>query len=173
MLSARQTKIARRLLTTSTRSLHIHGTLVGKNPSSIEPGDFAAVEIPITEKKVVAFADLTGDHNPIHLDEEVAKQSRFKQRIAHGFLFASAIPAVFACALPGAVYLKQTMKFVSPVYFEEVVRTTISVVRLEPKPRGIGTVIECTTVCEVKRNNSYVKVVDGLAEVLVPPTSPK
>ncbi len=64
----------------------------------------------LTETDVVDFADLTGDHNPLHLDEEFAKRTRFKGRIVHGMLTASFLSTVVAIMPgPGTIYLSQSL----------------------------------------------------------------
>src|SRR5687768_6972140 len=80
-------------------------------------GQSATMEHTVTDAMIVAFADLTGDHNPVHLDEEVASRSRFKGRIAHGMLGAGFISAAIATRLPGpgTIYLEQALKFTRPV----------------------------------------------------------
>ncbi|MFL6282448.1 MAG: MaoC family dehydratase [Pyrinomonadaceae bacterium] len=126
-------------------------------------GDAAEVSKTITDEDVRAFAELTGDRNPVHLDEEYASTTRFGRRIAHGMLGASLISTVLASKLPGAgsVYLSQTLRFNAPVYLEDTVtaRVTVKHVR-EDKP-----VITLETVCVNQRGE---RVVEGEAVVLVP-----
>ena len=70
-----------------------------------------------SQEQVIAFAEVTGDNNPIHLDEAYAKTTVFKQRILHGFLGASVFSKVFGTMFPGegTVYLKQSMSFLRPM----------------------------------------------------------
>ncbi len=77
----------------------------------------------ITDKMVRDFAEVSGDHNKIHVDEEFAKTTRFGKRIAHGMLIASIISRTLAHQLPGegGVYLAQTLKFVHPVFIDDTV----------------------------------------------------
>src|SRR5918994_7915527 len=100
-------------------------------------GDSAEITKTITDGDVQAFADLTGDHNPVHVDDEFAKTTRFGRRIAHGMLTASLISSVLANKLPGegSVYLGQTLQFVAPVFpgDEVTARVTVKEVR-EGKP---------------------------------------
>lgn len=125
-------------------------------------GDSASLSKMITEADVQAFADVTGDHNPVHLDEEFAKTTRFGRRIAHGMLGASLISSAIANQLPGpgSVYLGQTLKFVSPVYPGDTItaRITVTTVR-EDKP-----IISLETICE---NQNKEVVIKGEATVLV------
>ena len=143
------------------------GTLNGKkNVSSIIIGDWSACELFISDKRVLAFAEATGDFNPIHLDEETGKQSRFGRRIAHGFLSASLFPTLFAFCFPGSVYLSQDLKFKSPVYLGDTVKANIKIEKIDKKPRNFGTVVTCTTQCTVDSRSTVV--VDGVAKVLIP-----
>jgi acyl dehydratase len=100
-------------------------------------GDSAEITKKIEQADIDAFASVTGDHNPVHVDEEFAKKTRFGRRIAHGMLTASLISAVLANKLPGegSVYLGQTLKFVAPVFpgDEITARVTVKEIR-EDKP---------------------------------------
>ena len=129
---------------------------------SLKVGDAAEVSKTITDEDVRAFAELTGDRNPVHLDEEYAARTRFGRRIAHGMLGASLISAVLANELPGrgTVYLSQTLKFTAPVFLGDTVtaRVTVRHVR-EDKP-----VVTLETVCT---NDRGERVVEGEAVVLV------
>ncbi len=94
----------------------------------IKVGDSASISKTITDGDIQAFADVTGDHNPIHLDDEYAAKTRFGSRIAHGMLSAALISAVLANELPGAgsVYLSQTLKFVKPVFPGDTVTARVA-----------------------------------------------
>ena len=126
-------------------------------------GDAAEVSKTITDEDVRAFAELSGDRNPVHLDEEFAATTRFGRRIAHGMLGASLISTVLASELPGpgSVYLSQTLRFNAPVFLGDTVtaRVTIKHVR-EDKP-----VVTLETVCTNQRGE---RVVEGEAVVLAP-----
>jgi 3-hydroxybutyryl-CoA dehydratase len=116
----------------------------------------------VTEEDVRAFAELTGDRNPVHLDEEYAARTRFGRRIAHGMLGASLISAVLANELPGrgTVYLSQTLKFTAPVFSGDTVTARVVVKHVrEDKP-----VVTLETVCT---NGRGERVVEGEAVVLV------
>jgi 3-hydroxybutyryl-CoA dehydratase len=125
-------------------------------------GDTATVSKAITDHDIKQFADLIGDHNSVHIDDEFAKKSRFGRRIAHGMLSASLISTCIGMKLPGngAIYLSQTFKFVAPVYPGDTVtaRVTITKVR-EDKP-----IITLETVCF---NQNEEPVVKGEAVVMV------
>jgi|SRR5947209_4035019 len=125
-------------------------------------GDTASLSKTITDDDIRAFADLTGDHNPVHLDDDYAARTRFGRRIAHGMLSASLISALLANKLPGrgTVYLSQTLQFVAPVYPGDTVtaRATVAKVR-EDKP-----IVTLETVCVNQRDETLIK---GEAVVLV------
>jgi 3-hydroxybutyryl-CoA dehydratase len=111
---------------------------------------------------VVAFADLVGDHNPVHLDEAFAATTRFGHRIAHGMLVAGLISSAIATDLPGPgiVYLSQSLRFKAPVYLGDTITVHIQVVkRREDKP-----IVTLATVCT---NQEGTTVIEGEAVVLV------
>ncbi len=129
---------------------------------NLKVGDSAEISKTIGDEDVRAFAELTGDRNPVHLDEEYAAGTRFGRRIAHGMLGASLISAVLANELPGrgTVYLSQTLRFTAPVFLGDTVnaRVTVKHVR-DDKP-----VVTLETVCTNQRGE---RVVEGEAVVLV------
>lgn len=125
-------------------------------------GDSAEISKQITEADIEAFAEVTGDYNPIHLDEEFAKTTRFGRRIAHGMLTASLISSVLANKLPGegSVYLGQSLQFVAPVFpgDEVTARVTVKEVR-DDKP-----ILKLDTICVNQRDETVIR---GEATVLV------
>lgn len=131
--------------------------------ASFSVGQSAALSKTVTEADVVAFAEITGDRNPVHLDAAVAAASQFGERIAHGMLTAGFISAVLAMELPGpgAVYLSQSLRFVRPVRFGDTVTTRVEVVEVLPTQRHLRLSTSC-------RNQQGKLVVDGEAVVLVP-----
>ena len=92
-------------------------------------GMSASITRTMTDADIRKFADATGDTNPIHLDEEFAKASIFKTRIAHGMLTASHISSVFATRLPGAgcIYVSQGFTFKAPVRIGDAVTARVVV----------------------------------------------
>lgn len=118
-------------------------------------GDTATRTKTITDEDVRAFAAVSGDKNPIHLDEGFAANTRFGKRIAHGMLSASLISAVLANDLPGqgSIYMGQTLKFVAPVFIgdEITARVTVTSVR-DDKP-----IAKLETVCVNQRNEIVIK----------------
>jgi len=125
-------------------------------------GDTASITKAITDEEIRKFADASGDHNPLHLDEEFAKTTRFGRRIAHGMLSASLISAVIAGDLPGegSIYLAQTLQFVAPVFPDDTVTAKVTIVsQREDKP-----IVKLATVCTNQHDEVVVK---GEATVLV------
>lgn len=106
--------------------------------SQVDVGYSASMQIQVTDKMVRQFAEMSGDFNPIHLDEEYAKTTRFGRRIAHGMIVA----ALFSRALneslgQGGVYLGQSLKFVNPVFIDDILTITVTVTGLR-KEKGIA-----------------------------------
>jgi len=130
---------------------------------NLKVGDAAEMRKTIADEDVRAFAELTGDRNPVHLDEEYAARTRFGRRIAHGMLGASLISAVLANELPGrgTVYLSQTLKFTAPVFLGDTVTARVTVKHV----RGDKPVVTLETFCTNQRGE---RVVEGEAVVLVP-----
>jgi 3-hydroxybutyryl-CoA dehydratase len=125
-------------------------------------GDTATFSKTITDDEIKMFADLVGDHNSVHLNDEFAKKTRFGRRIAHGMLSASLISTCIGTQLPGngAIYLSQSFKFIAPVYPGDTVtaRVTITKVR-DDKP-----IVTLETICF---NQNEEPVVKGEAVVMV------
>jgi 3-hydroxybutyryl-CoA dehydratase len=116
----------------------------------------------VTDQDVVGFADISGDQNPIHLNDLYASKTRFGQRIAHGLYTASLISAVIGTRLPGpgAVYLSQTLNFRAPVKIGDVVRVHVEVAEIIPARQRVRLACECAVDATV--------VLDGEAWVRVP-----
>lgn len=113
-------------------------------------GQTASFSKKITEQDVVTFAEISGDKNPVHLDEAYAKQTRFGKRIAHGALSMGLVSAVLGNILPGhgTVYLSQTLKFTKPVYFDDTLTATVEITAIRAD-KGIVTL---KTICVNQRN---------------------
>lgn len=116
----------------------------------------------ITDAVVRAFAELSGDYNPIHLDEEFAQNTRFGKRIAHGMISAALISAVLGNEFKERkiVYLSQTLKFVAPVFIDDSVTATATVAAIrEDKP-----IVTIETVCT---NQNGETVVTGEGKIML------
>ena len=136
--------------------------LRGKYLEEISEGMTAVFSKTVTDADIVLFAGITGDTNPVHLDEEFAKPTMFKGRIAHGMLTAAYISTVFGTKLPGpgCIYLSQNLKFKAPVRIGDTVRARVTVSAID---RDKGRVTFATT-CHVGEQI----VVDGEAQLMVP-----
>lgn len=95
----------------------------------IQIGTHDSITKTISEEDVNTFAQVSGDFNPIHLNEDFAAKSMFKKRIAHGMLTSSLISSVLGTKLPGAntLYLSQNLKFLAPVYIGDTITATATV----------------------------------------------
>lgn len=127
-------------------------------------GDSFSTSRKVTDELVRKFAEVSGDYNPIHLDEEFAKTTRFGRRIAHGMLSGAFISAVLGYEFKERkiVYLSQTMKFTAPVYLEDTVTATATVTGIR-EDKGIVTL---ETVCTNQDGDVLVK---GEAAVMILP----
>ncbi len=128
----------------------------------IEVGMFVSYSQTITDADVKGFAGLSGDHNPVHVDEQFAEGSRFKKRIAHGLISGSFFSALFGTKLPGpgCVYVAQSFNFKRAVYLGDTVTAIATVTKIDEKKRRVF----FDTVCKVRNKT----VIDGVAELYVP-----
>lgn len=125
-------------------------------------GDTATFSKTITDDEIRRFADLVGDHNSVHLNDEFARKTRFGRRIAHGMLSASLISTCIGTQLPGngAIYLSQTFKFVAPVYPGDTVTARVTIMKI----RDDKAIVTLETICF---NQNQEPVVKGEAVVMV------
>jgi 3-hydroxybutyryl-CoA dehydratase len=116
----------------------------------------------ITEADLLLFAGVSGDTNPLHLDEEFASRTMFESRIAHGMLTASLVSTVLGTRLPGpgAVYVSQTVRFLAPVRIGDTVIARAAVAELLVERRRV----RMATICTVGER----RVLDGEAVLMVP-----
>lgn len=128
----------------------------------LRPGMEASYTRVVSEQDIVVFAEVSGDHNPVHLDEDYAAMTVFKGRIAHGLLTASFISTVFGTELPGpgAIYVSQTLNFRGPVRIGDEVVTKVSLNELVAEKRRA--VFDCD--CSVRGKT----VLQGSAVLMVP-----
>ena len=128
----------------------------------LKVGDRFSTERLVTDELIRKFADVSGDYNPIHLDDEAAKKTRFGRRIAHGMLSGAFISAVLGNEFSERriVYLSQTLKFTSPVFIGDIVTAAATVTNIrEDKP-----VITLETICTNQNGETLVK---GEAAVMI------
>ena len=101
--------------------------MIGATMKEIAVGQTFSMAKTITETDVYNFAGVIGDFNPAHVNEEYAKTTPFKTRIAHGMLSASLISAAVASQMPGGMYVSQTIKFTAHVHFNDTITATVTV----------------------------------------------
>lgn len=128
----------------------------------IEIGMSVSYSQTVTDADIKAFAGISGDRNPVHLDENYANNSRFKKRIAHGMMTASYFSALFGTKIPGegCVYTYQSLNFKKPVYVNDTVEAIVTVTDIDLEKRRV----KFKTVCKVDNKT----VTDGEAELYVP-----
>ena len=127
----------------------------------LEVGMSASYAKTVTEADVVLFAGISGDDNPVHINEEFAAQTMFKGRIVHGMFSAALISCVAGTRLPGpgAIYIDQQLKFKAPVRIGDTVTATATITEINQEKRRI----KMATVCTIKDK----VVVDGEATFMV------
>lgn len=137
-------------------------TLENVELRGLRVGDEASDEKIITKEDVQTFANVTGDHNPVHLDESYAKDTLFKKCIAHGMLSAGLISKVIGTQLPGygTIYLGQTLNFKKPVYIGDTITTLVSIQKINPEKK----ILILDTCC---KNQKGKVVLDGEATVML------
>ena len=135
----------------------------GKSIDQFNIGDSAEFTKTITEYDVYQYAGVTGDFNPVHINEVYAKETFFKKRIAHGMLAGGLISAVLGTRLPGpgSVYLRQELNFTAPVYFGDTVTAKVEIVDINTGKKRITLKTTCT-------NQDDKVVVDGEAVISLP-----
>ena len=103
-------------------------------------GEQASLTRTVTESDVSTFAELIGDRNPIHTDEEYARKSRFGRRVAQGAFTGGLIAAVLGNHLPGpgTIYLSQQLEFLAPVYIGDTITAVVEVTSWRPEKRIIS-----------------------------------
>jgi 3-hydroxybutyryl-CoA dehydratase len=125
-------------------------------------GQAAEFTKTVTETDVVMYAGITGDFNPMHVDEVAASKSRFGSRIAHGMLTAGFISAGIGMKLPGpgAVYMGQTLRFTKPVRIGDTVTARLEVIELIPEKKRLKLSTKCT-------NQDGTVLIEGEATILM------
>jgi 3-hydroxybutyryl-CoA dehydratase len=109
-----------------------HKSNQGLTIKELTVGQSYETSFVITAKLIERFAEVTGDHNPIHLDDDYASKSIFKQRVAQGMLQAGILSGILGCHFPGVgtIYLYQTLKFIQPVFIRDQITLRLKVVEI-------------------------------------------
>ena len=128
----------------------------------LAPGMTALYAKTVTDADVVLFAGISGDVNPVHLNQEFADRTMFRGRIAHGMLTASFISTVIGTKLPGpgSLYISQTLNFRAPVKIGDTVTARVEIVDIDQARRRVRLRTECLCGDTV--------VIDGEAVVMAP-----
>lgn len=126
-------------------------------------GQTAEFTKTISESDVYLFAGISGDHNPMHVNDVYAKQSRFKGRICHGMLSSSLISTVIGTKLPGngSVYVRQRLLFKAPVLFGDTITAKVEIEEIDLEKNRV----QLRTYC---LNQDGIMVTDGSATVIPP-----
>jgi len=116
----------------------------------------------VSDADVIAFADVSGDYNPVHLDREYAARSPFKERIAHGMLTAAYISALIGTRLPGpgSIYVSQSLRFRRPVRLGAQVETSVTIAALDPERARVT--LDCVSSVDGRT------VLEGEAVIIAP-----
>jgi 3-hydroxybutyryl-CoA dehydratase len=135
---------------------------VGRCIEDLAVGMTALYARTVTEADVVLFAGISGDNNPVHMNEVYASVTMFKGRIVHGMLSAGFISTAIASRLPGpgSIYLSQNLKFCAPVRAGDTVEARVTVTDIMPEKKRVALKTVCTVAGKV--------VIDGDALVMVP-----
>jgi 3-hydroxybutyryl-CoA dehydratase len=139
--------------------------MIGKTIKELKVGERAEFSKTISESDVYLYAGVTGDFNPAHINEEYAKHTFFKKRIAHGLLSAGLISTVIGNELPGpgSIYIRQELNFLAPVHIGDTVTARAEVIEILSEENRIKLKTSCI-------NQNDVMVLDGEA-VVSPPKS--
>lgn len=137
--------------------------MIGKTIKELKVGDSAEFSKTISESDVYLYAGVTGDLNPAHINEEYAKKTFFKTRIAHGMLSAGLISTVLGNELPGpgSVYIRQELNFLAPVRMGDTVTARAEIIEILSEENRVKLKTSCV-------NQNGVTVLDGEAMVSPP-----
>lgn len=102
--------------------MSVLGTLRHLPGAPVQVGQEAWLVRQFTMADVLAFAKLSGDHNPVHVDAAAAARSQFGRCVVHGMLYSSLFSTIFATQVPGCIYLEQSVHFKSPVFVGDAVK---------------------------------------------------
>lgn len=141
--------------------------MIGKTIDELNMGDTAQFSKTVSESDIYLYAGITGDFNPAHMNEEYAKKTFFKTRIAHGMLSAGLISTVIGNKLPGtgSIYVKQNLSFLAPVRMGDTITARVEVIEIMAEKKRVRLRTTCI-------NQEGTQVLDGEA-VVSPPKPPK
>ena len=141
--------------------------MIGKTIEELNMGDTAEFGKTVSESDIYLYAGITGDLNPAHIDEEYAKKTFFKTRIAHGMLTAGFVSTIMGTRLPGpgTVYISQQVKFLAPVHIGDTITARAEVSEINTEKNRVRLRTTCT-------NQDGTTVLDGEA-LVSPPKAPK
>ncbi len=141
--------------------------MIGRTIDRLNPGDSAEFGKTISESDIYLYAGITGDLNPVHINEAYAQKTFFKTRICHGMLSAGFFSTVLGTVLPGqgTIYLRQEVDFLAPVRIGDTVTARVEVLEKDVERNRVRLRTSC-------RNQDGVLVMDGIA-VVSPPKAPK
>ncbi|MBI3964301.1 MAG: MaoC family dehydratase [Chloroflexi bacterium] len=139
-------------------------TVLPTTPRVVRVGSTASFSKVVTQRDVETFADLSGDYNPVHLNDEYAANTRFRRRIVHGIYTAGLISAALATELAGpdktVIYLNQNLKFLKPVHHDDTITAKLEVLELDE----VRNIAKVRTDCFNQRDE---QVVSGEAVILL------
>ena len=139
----------------------------GRTFADLASGMSVSIENTVSEQDVIDFARVSGDYNPLHMDEDYAKTTQFKGRIAHGALSASYISAILGNDLPGpgAVFMELNLKFVRPVRIGDMVTSSAEVIEMVERGYRVRLAVKGEVDGKiVMKGEALVMVPSGLAE---------
>jgi 3-hydroxybutyryl-CoA dehydratase len=141
--------------------------MIGKTINELKIGDVAEFSKTVSESDIYLYAGVTGDFNPAHINEDYAKQTFFKTRIAHGMLSAGFISTVIGNKLPGTgtIYVAQNLEFLAPVRIGDTITARVEIIDITDKKNRARLKTTCS-------NQEGTRVLDGEA-VVSPPKPPK
>lgn len=141
--------------------------MIGKTIHELNVGDAAIFTKTVSESDVYLYAGITGDMNPAHINEEYAKGTFFKTRVAHGMLTAGFISAILGSKLPGpgTIYVKQELRFMAPVHMGDTITARAEVTEIDVEKNRARLNTACTS-------QDGTVVLDGEA-LVSPPKAPK
>lgn len=142
--------------------------MTGKTLDELSIGERAEFTKTISESDVYLYAGITGDFNPAHLNEEYARKTFFKTRIAHGMLVAGLVSGLLGTRLPGpgTIYVRQEVRFLAPVRIGDTITASVEIAEILKETKRVRVITRCT-------NQEGNVVLDGEALVRPPKTNRK